>query len=109
VRRLLGTTLVLLASASGLRAQALKPGFDKAEYLKLLRLHVRMSNPDSLFWAGIPQPRQFRLAYRLPVVGLDNRWELWAKAGAQPQAVISIRGTTQLKYLGITCFSPITT
>jgi hypothetical protein len=35
--RLLGVVLVLLIAASGLRAQALKPGFDKAEYLELLR------------------------------------------------------------------------
>jgi hypothetical protein len=95
--RLLGVVLVLLIAASGLHAQALKPGFDKAEYLELLRLHVRMSNPDSTFWVGIPQPRQFKLAYRSPVVGLDNRWELWAKAGAQPQVVISIRGTTKVQ------------
>ena len=71
--RRLGAVLVLLVGASGLRAQALKPGFDKAEYLELLRLHVRLANPDSLFWAGIPRPRQFKLAYRSPVVVLDNR------------------------------------
>ncbi|RZK87807.1 MAG: hypothetical protein EOO62_38630 [Hymenobacter sp.] len=94
VWRLLGAVLVLLVSASGLRAQALKPGFDKAEYLELLRLHARMGG-DSLYWAGVPRPRQFTLAYRSPVVGLDNRWDLWTKAGPQPQIVISIRGTTK--------------
>ena len=52
-----------------------------------------MGGPDSMWWAGIPAPRRFRLAYRSPMVGLDNRWDLWTKAGVQPQAVISIRGT----------------
>lgn len=26
--------------------------------------------------------------------GPDNRWDLWTRTGAQPQAVISIRGAT---------------
>ncbi|WP_232341350.1 lipase family protein [Hymenobacter ginkgonis] len=87
--------LLLLAGAGRLPAQVLKPGFDKAEYLELLRLHARQGGLDSMWWAGIPRPREFRLVYRSPVVGLDNRWDLWAKAGAQPQVVISIRGTTR--------------
>lgn len=90
-----GAGLLLLLAATGLRAQALQPGFDKAEYLELLRLHARMGGLDSMWWAGIPRPRQFKMVYRSPVVGLDNRWDLWAKAGAQPQIVISIRGTTK--------------
>lgn len=87
--------LLVWPGAPRLRAQALQPGFDKAEYLELLRLHARMGGTDSLWWAGIPRPRAFRLAHRSPVVGLDNRWDLWTKAGAQPQAVVSIRGTTR--------------
>ena len=97
MRSLIGGLLFLLAGASGLRAQALKPGFDKTEYLELLRLHARMGGSDSMWWAGIPKPKQFTLAYRSPVVGLDNRWDLWTKAGPQPQAVISIRGTTSAR------------
>ncbi len=92
--RRLACLFLLLAWAGRLPAQVLKPGFDKAEYLELLRLHARMGGADSMWWAGIPRPRAFRLEYRSPVVGLDNRWDLWTKAGAQPQAVISIRGTT---------------
>lgn len=95
MRCLICCVLLLLLGGHGLHAQALKPGFDKAEYLELLRLHARMGGSDSLFWAGLPKPRQFTMAYRSPVVGLDNRWDLWTKAGAQPQAVISIRGTTK--------------
>jgi hypothetical protein len=75
---------LLLVGAFRLPAQTLKPGFDRAEYLELLRLHARMGGSDSVYWAGIPRPRQFTLAYRSPVVGLDNRWDLWTKAGPQP-------------------------
>ncbi|MFD1871450.1 lipase family protein [Hymenobacter bucti] len=94
-RTFLGCVLLLASASSSTRAQALKPGFDKAEYLELLRLHARIGSLDSALWAGIPRPRQFTMAYRSPVVGLDNRWDLWTKAGAQPQAVISVRGTTK--------------
>ena len=96
ILRGVGAGLFLLLATTGLRAQALRPGFDKAEYLELLRLHARMGGLDSMWWAGIPRPQQFKMVYRSPVVGLDNRWDLWAKAaGAQPQIVISIRGTTK--------------
>jgi len=84
-----------LLSPASAAAQVLRPGFDKAEYLEMLRLHVRMGGTDSALWAGIPKPKYFRLTYRSPVVGLDNRWDLWTRAdGAVPQAVISVRGTT---------------
>lgn len=94
--RLLLCSLLLLAGFVGRApAQALRPGFDKAEYLELLRLHARQGGTDSVWWAGIPQPKYFRLNYRSPEVGLDNRWDLWTRAGSGvPQAVISIRGTT---------------
>ncbi|WP_460675900.1 lipase family protein [Hymenobacter coalescens] len=84
--------LLLLGWLPGARAQqALQPGFDKAEYLELLRLHARMAD-DSAFWRGIAPPREFRRVYRSPVVGLDNRWELWHNG--RGTAVVSLRGTT---------------
>ncbi|UOQ99118.1 hypothetical protein MUN81_06395 [Hymenobacter sp. 5317J-9] len=91
MRRLACVLLLLLAGTGHAPAQILQPGFDKAEYLELLRLHARMGGTDSMLWAGIPAPRAFRLTYRSAVVGLDNRWDLWTKAGSRPQAVISIR------------------
>lgn len=101
IRRLLGSRwrpcwvcLLLLAGTRHLPAQVLTPGFDKAEYLELLRLHARQGGPDSMWWAGIPRPRRFVLTYRSPVSPLDNRWDLWTHGGPQPQAVISVRGTT---------------
>ncbi|WP_210518007.1 lipase family protein [Hymenobacter terricola] len=90
---LLLVLLLNLAGQADLQAQILKPGFDKAEYLELIRLHARMGG-DSMWWAGIPKPRQFTLAYRSPVSPLDNRWDLWTHGGPRPQAAISVRGTT---------------
>ncbi|WP_310394318.1 lipase family protein [Hymenobacter sp.] len=86
--------LLVLVGTGYLRAQALKPGFDKAEYLELIRLHARQGGADSVWWAGLPRPRRFTMAYRSPVSPLDNRWDLWTHGGPQPQAVISVRGTT---------------
>ncbi|OGX90107.1 lipase [Hymenobacter coccineus] len=83
-----------LAWGPSASAQALQPGFDKAEYLELLRLHARMGGPDSMWWVGIPKPQRFALAYRSPTSPLDNRWDLWSHPGPQPQAVINLRGTT---------------
>lgn len=40
-----------------------------------------------------PIPDGYSLIYRSPVVGLDNRWDLWKSS--EQIAVISIRGTTK--------------
>ncbi|GAB2473972.1 hypothetical protein GCM10011375_25080 [Hymenobacter qilianensis] len=82
----------MLVGAGSIQAQQLKPGFDKAEYveLQLLRLHARIA--DTTFFGAIPRPAQFRMVYRSPVVGLDNRWDLWTNTNSV--AVISLRGTT---------------
>jgi len=68
-------------------AQQLQPGFDKAEYIDLLK--VAAAQFDSM---KVAPPQQYRQAYRSPVLGLDNRWDLWVSPNRQ--AVISIRGTT---------------
>jgi pimeloyl-ACP methyl ester carboxylesterase len=68
----------------------LKPGFDKEEFLELLKVSSRQG--DSLYNPDLPAPQLFEKIYRSPVVGLDNRWDLWVSD--QSTAVISIRGTT---------------
>lgn len=83
--------LLLLGLPSWLRAQRLRPGFDKAEYLELVRLNAHIAD-DSLFWRGIPAPKRFSRLYRSREVGLDNRWELWHDR--RGVAVVAIRGTT---------------
>ena len=70
--------------------QPLKPGFDKAEYIELLKVSAQFG--DSTYVNAFPAPQQFKLAYRSPVVGLDNKWDLWVNK--QSVAVISLRGTT---------------
>lgn len=75
---------------SYLTAQILKPGFDKYEYLELLKVNAKCTNPAT--FKDIPNPDEFRLRYSGPVVALDNAWELWTNG--QNVAAISIRGTT---------------
>ena len=78
---------------SPLAAQVLQPGFDKAEYLEMLKLSAAFG--DSGYVAAFPQPERYDFVYRSPVVGLDNRWDLWVnKDKTNPSAVVSLRGTT---------------
>jgi heat shock protein HslJ len=71
--------------------QVLQPGFDKQEYLELLRISSRFG--DSAYRSKIPAPQSSVLKYRSTVLGLDNLWDLYQqKRGV---AVISIRGTTE--------------
>lgn len=72
-------------------AQVLKPGFDRAEYIEMMKISARFG--DSTYFSTVPGPENYRFVYRSPVVGLDNRWDLWV--GKRPVAVVSIRGTTQ--------------
>lgn len=72
----------------------LKPGFNKAEYKELMYMHVllydtAMTNRNKF---PIPKPTLFTSIYRSPVMGLDNKWELWKNDASI--AVINIRGTT---------------
>jgi len=76
---------------SSLPAQSLKAGFDKQEYLQLLRSYSRWG--DSVFYRDIPAPDRFQMVYRSPTVGLENSWELEVNKD-HSQAVISVRGTT---------------
>lgn len=67
----------------------LQPGFDKEEYIEMERLslkHFDDINPNT------ETPKYFKSAYRSPIMGLDNRWELWTNN--QGVAAICVRGTT---------------
>jgi hypothetical protein len=70
---------------------SLKPGFDKEEFTELLKVSGRQG--DSLYNPDLPAPEKFRMVYRSPEMGLDNRWDLWVSEDAM--ACISIRGTTK--------------
>ena len=70
----------------------LRPGFDKDEYIEMLKVSAAFG--DSVYVTAFPSPQHSKFIYRSPVVGLDNRWDLWA--GKNSSAIISIRGTTPL-------------
>jgi peptidoglycan hydrolase-like protein with peptidoglycan-binding domain len=70
----------------------LKPGFDKAEYIEMLKITGhQMDTP----WTHVttPMPEKTKFVYRSKVIGLDNKWDLWMMQDSI--AVISIRGTTK--------------
>ncbi|CCH00824.1 lipase class 3 [Fibrella aestuarina BUZ 2] len=79
--------LLVLTSAP---AQSLQSGFDKAEYIELLKVSAQFG--DSTYIANFPKPQRFKPVYRAAVVGLDNLWDLWSDGGNT--AVINLRGTT---------------
>jgi len=82
--------LVTMLCSAGASSQ-LSPGFNAAEFKELLSVSSRQF--DSLLAnEKTPEPAQYKIEYRAPVTGLDNRWELWLRNDAR-QAVISIRGT----------------
>ena len=68
----------------------LKPGFDKEEYLELIKISTRQL--DSLYNPDLPGPEKFKQVYQSQEMGLDNRWGLWVSPDSI--ATISIRGTT---------------
>ncbi|CAN5119610.1 hypothetical protein BH23BAC1_BH23BAC1_14400 [soil metagenome] len=71
--------------------QKMSPGFDKVEYIELLK--ISSTQRDSLYNKNFPAHERITLNYRSPVIGLDNRWDLWISEDSV--AVISIRGTTR--------------
>ncbi|QRR01680.1 lipase family protein [Dyadobacter sandarakinus] len=87
-------TLLCICCLQPLQAQTgLKPGFDRAEYVELSRIHVLLY--DTLTFPGkkkLPLPAHFQRVYRSEVIGLDNRWELWKYGNV---AAINLRGTTK--------------
>ncbi len=89
--------LLLSCSACSYSYARLYPGFDKAEYINLLKMSAR--HGDSGYFVHIPEPDHATLVYTSPVMGLDNCWQLWIRD--DQVAVISIRGTiaTQLSWL----------
>ena len=83
--------LTIFFQASIGQNNLLRPGFDKQEYLELLKITARQGDSP---WTKIntPASEKTKLVYRSPTMGLDNRWDLWmANNGI---AIISIRGTT---------------
>jgi hypothetical protein len=70
--------------------QALKPGFEKAEYLELLKVCARHGSPE--YVKNIAKPQHSEFLYRSPVMGLENQWDLYMRDDRV--AIVSVRGTT---------------
>ncbi len=83
--------IFLLLTGSPARAQLLQPGFDKSEYLELMKISARSTNSPA-YYDTFPPPLEFTQVYKSPTMGLDNYWDLWSNG--KGKAVISIRGTT---------------
>lgn len=86
------TTLFLLFIYAGFNAQVLKPGFDKAEYIDLMKVSARFGSSN--YYTKIGAPVNYDFVYRSPVVGIENCWDLWVSKDHKV-AVASIRGTTE--------------
>ena len=83
--------LTIFFQASIGQNNLLRPGFDKQEYLELLKITARQGDSPRTK-INTPASEKTKLVYRSPTMGLDNRWDLWmANNGI---AIISIRGTT---------------
>lgn len=83
---------ITLTLSLPLSAQTLQPGFDAAEYQEMLRISAaQLDTPNTKV---MPLPQDYHLAYRSPITGMDNRWDLWLNRD-QTIMVVSLRGTTR--------------
>lgn len=84
---LLFLTACLLFSPVSAQTNRLKPGFEKAEFIEMLKLTGAFV--DSV---TVGDPTRCKRVYRSPIVGLDNVWDLWQRDDGV--GIISLRGTT---------------
>ncbi|CAN5251558.1 hypothetical protein BH09BAC5_BH09BAC5_05500 [soil metagenome] len=83
--------LFIFPFSNSLSARQLQPGFDANEFRKMFSVSAyQVDTPWTNKW--FPYPAGYELIYRSPIVGLDNRWDLWE--GKDSVDVISVRGTT---------------
>ncbi|MCB0793534.1 MAG: lipase family protein [Flavobacteriales bacterium] len=69
----------------------LQAGFETAEFLETLRISTAQA--DSAWWPElIPPPQQYRRLHRSAVVGLLNRWDLYADSSGR--VCVNLRGST---------------
>lgn len=91
MKRKIILTSLLLCSLLGY-TQKLQPGFNKEEYIELLRISV-CSVKDSSYANKHEKPKNHTMIYQSGSIGLDNSWDLWTSTNGA--AVISLRGTTE--------------
>ena len=71
-------------------SQQLKKGFDKDEYMRLMKVSAQFG--DSAYASNLGVPAGYKMLYRSETVGLENKWDLWKNDRGVP--IVSIRGTT---------------
>lgn len=88
--------LLLSGYTSATKAQVLKPGFDREEYIETLKInqkaHQSVRNWEQ--YKDFPAPQDHVFAYRSPRVAFDNIWDLWIHKQKR-QAVIAVQGSIQ--------------
>lgn len=89
--RIVWSIILLALNMQIVSAQVLKPGFNKSEFIEMLKICARGSSDTANH--KFPAPDNHTLIYRSPVSALDNGWSLWVNKKDQT-AVISIRGST---------------
>ncbi len=82
--------LLVILLTNTLYAQRLKPGFDRDEYIDMMKISAQFGAPE--YAAALKPPPQYKYVYRSPNVGIGNSWDLYVNNNGL--AVISIRGTT---------------
>ena len=83
--------LLLLCHIAQAQYPKLVPGFNKLEYIELLKISA-LQRDTPWTYKNVPPPELSHLIYRSPVMGLRNRWDLWLRK--DNVGIISIRGTT---------------
>ncbi|MCF0189913.1 MAG: lipase family protein [Marinilabiliaceae bacterium] len=85
--------LTALLSSLSCRAQVLKPGFEKAEYLECLAMGSHFKDAGGIEEKYFCREAQgYDRIYVSPTTGFDNVWELWQRADKKV-VVVSIRCT----------------
>lgn len=84
--------LLTISLSPNVSAQHLKPGFDKQEFVELLKIGARTST-NAGFYNKLPAPQRSTLIYQSENIGFDNLWQLWRRDDGV--GIISIRGTTK--------------
>ena len=86
--------LVSIFLGQAIFAKSLEPGMNLTELYEVMLVSARTGS-DSSYYTGknkLEAPRNFKRAYKSPVMGLANLWELWVDS-ENKQAVITIRGS----------------
>lgn len=80
-------------------AQHLNSGFDKEEYLEVLRINGHLYGPDERYDVQVDPPANSEMIYRSEEMGLNNLYEIWIKE--DHTAVFCTRGSidTDLSWL----------